>query len=281
MSENKEILKNMCCFGVAGNFTGHLEQAGEAESFKNVVTKTSDEPKAIFPTFIPSVSSRIPAFLNVFPFSSEKIMHVENLQIESECAVIFDVEWKDEKISSLKARYFAASNDCSIRRPGEVKISVKKNWGEATKGFSSNVIPIDDFSDSGNISKYRIKSFVIRDGKVFEYGEDSRISDYSYIYSRLTNWLVEKINSQKDVGSAEEILLYLKDAGFPKQIMISIGATRYTPFGLENFLEVGDESVVCLYPEDKYTPAEVETLVLKRDFSSGDISFLVQKVSAN
>lgn len=29
-------LKNCACFGVAGNFTGHLEQAGEATDFKDV-----------------------------------------------------------------------------------------------------------------------------------------------------------------------------------------------------------------------------------------------------
>ena len=32
-------LRDAACFGVAGNFTGHLEQAGEAADFVNVVTK--------------------------------------------------------------------------------------------------------------------------------------------------------------------------------------------------------------------------------------------------
>ena len=32
-------LKNIASFGVAGNFTGHLEQAGEAADFVNVKTK--------------------------------------------------------------------------------------------------------------------------------------------------------------------------------------------------------------------------------------------------
>ena len=41
------------CFGVAGNFTGHLEQAGEAADFKNVKTLEQNAPKAIFPTFLP------------------------------------------------------------------------------------------------------------------------------------------------------------------------------------------------------------------------------------
>ena len=47
------------CFGVAGNFTGHLEQAGEAADFKNVKTHEQNAPKAIFPTFLPKKESQI------------------------------------------------------------------------------------------------------------------------------------------------------------------------------------------------------------------------------
>ena len=32
-------LEEMATFGVAGNFTGHLEQAGEAKDFINIKTK--------------------------------------------------------------------------------------------------------------------------------------------------------------------------------------------------------------------------------------------------
>lgn len=40
--------KNMICFGVAGNFAGHLEQAGEAADFISVQTEEEIQPKAIF-----------------------------------------------------------------------------------------------------------------------------------------------------------------------------------------------------------------------------------------
>ena len=83
------------CFGVAGNFTGHLEQAGEAIDFKNVKTLEQNAPKAIFPTFLPEIRSNlnsdtsvIPEFLTVFPFDSERIdfpKGEEKLQIEPEC----------------------------------------------------------------------------------------------------------------------------------------------------------------------------------------------------
>ncbi len=42
-------LKNAIGLGVAGNFAHHLEQAGELEDFKNVVTCEPDAPKGIFP----------------------------------------------------------------------------------------------------------------------------------------------------------------------------------------------------------------------------------------
>ena len=46
-------LRQMATFGVAGNFTGHLEQAGEAKDFSNIATKDKNAPKAIFPTYLP------------------------------------------------------------------------------------------------------------------------------------------------------------------------------------------------------------------------------------
>lgn len=35
--------------GVAGNFAGHLEQAGEASDFVAVVVRDTTAPKALFP----------------------------------------------------------------------------------------------------------------------------------------------------------------------------------------------------------------------------------------
>ena len=55
----KYDLQNMATFGVAGNFTGHLEQAGEAKDFVNVKTKEANAPKAVFPTYIPSENNRM------------------------------------------------------------------------------------------------------------------------------------------------------------------------------------------------------------------------------
>ena len=94
-------LEEMATFGVAGNFTGHLEQAGEAKDFTNIKTKEENAPKAIFPTYIPSENNLVPEYLKSFPFDSDKIIfpkNEENLQIEPECAIICDVIWNDDKV---------------------------------------------------------------------------------------------------------------------------------------------------------------------------------------
>ena len=263
----KYELQNMATFGVAGNFTGHLEQAGEAKDFENVKTKEANAPKAVFPTYIPSENSLIPAYLKTFPFDSDKIVFPkkdENLQIEPECAII--------PVS------FGASNDCSIRKEGAKKISEKKNWGASSKGVAANLIPMDDFSEKGNINKYKIACFLIRDEKIFQYGETSFIKDYSYIYEKLLNWIVDKLNNQLDEGPTENLNSYLDFGEKISKMLFSIGATRYTEFGKNHFLQDNDKSVVILYPSDKYSDEEIINIVENKDSSHDDISMLYQEI---
>ncbi|MCR4735719.1 MAG: DUF5718 family protein [Treponema sp.] len=268
--------KEIPCFGVAGNFTGHLEQAGEAKDFLNVKTKEVNAPKAIFPTYIPIIASasnckesKIPDFLKIYPFDCKKIIFPKGeskLQIEPECAVIFDAKWEqcsdgNSKLVSLTPICFGASNDCSIRKEGAKKISQKKNWGESSKGYSSNLILADSFDSDSIFDRYRIASFLIRGTEIYAYGEDSAIRDYSYFYKKLTDWLLEKFNGQKDEGPAEDIHSYLLECSCPEKIMVSVGATRYTDWGQHNFLQSGDKSVVVLYPQDKYSAEEITAMV--------------------
>ena len=57
------------CFGigVAGNFAGHLEQAGEARDFTSVGGAV-DAPKGIFPFYAAGCGT----FLDDFPLSSDR-----------------------------------------------------------------------------------------------------------------------------------------------------------------------------------------------------------------
>ncbi len=284
-------------FGVAGNFTGHLEQAGEAMTFAEVKVNDPLAPKALFPTYIPlsSSSNIVPSFLNVFPFDSEKIIfpfdkhfdsNKEKLQIESECAIVFDVEWKNDLVSSLSPVCFCASNDCSIRKEGKVKISTKKNWGKLSKGLSKNMIPLTSFSKGCVLDKYHIASFLIRNGSVQMYGEDSPVNGYNYMYETLTEWMIQKLNYQKDEGPTEDIHSYLLSLSCPNRILVSIGATRYTEYGRTVFLQDKDRAVIVLYPCDKYSLEDVkriieknkgETLDFSEDVSALSHSFIMEK----
>ena len=81
---------------------------------------------------------------------------------------------------SLTPRWFAAYNDCSIRKPNARKISEKKNWGPASKGCSASLLPVDSFAAGGVLDHYRIASFLLRGGEVHPYGIDSPAVEYSY-----------------------------------------------------------------------------------------------------
>lgn len=287
MKIDEIFMEKAACFGVAGNFTGHLEQAGEAKDFLQVKTLETNAPKALFPTYIPYAclkgenKTAFPNFLNIFPFDYQKIIFPEGeqkLQIEPECALVFEAEWENEKIVNLEPVCFGASNDCSIRKEGAKKISLKKNWGKCSKGFADNLIKLDFFTNTSVINKYRIASFLVRKNKAFAYGEDSAVRDYSYIYEKLTNWIIDKLNNQEDVGPAENVGSYLRDAGYPKRIMVSIGATRYTSFGENNFLQADDEAVVVLYPEDKYSFNDIQNGIENRIVFEEDVSVLRQKI---
>ena len=71
--------RKIACFGVAGNFTGHLEQAGEAKDFEKIHNADKNEPKALFPTYLPYSKKQdddntVPNYLTGFPFDGSKIL---------------------------------------------------------------------------------------------------------------------------------------------------------------------------------------------------------------
>ena len=233
--------------GVAGNFAGHLEQAGEAIDFRDLKIEDPRAPKGVFPFYVPAAGEH---FLHVYPVSADRIRlssDDEKHQIEPEISILCDLEYVGGHVIRITPREAMAHNDCSIRREGAKKISEKKNWGVETKGTSDQRIPLDRFSSGGILDDYRIVCFLLRDGELFEYGVDSPAASYSYMYEELLAWLVEKLNEQTDKGPLENISEWLRVAGHPEQALISIGATRYTSFGEKNFLARGDQSIVAVY----------------------------------
>jgi hypothetical protein len=265
--------------GVAGNFAGHLEQAGEARDFVAVTVKEAIAPKAIFPFYLPNGAG---GFLATYPLSHEAIRFpqgADHLQIEPEVGLLCNITYAGGRVVGLTPLAFGAYNDCSIRKEGARKISEKKNWGGASKGIAATLLPLDHLQAGGVLDGYRIASFLIRDGQVHAYGIDSAVVDYSYFHQTLLDWIIEKMNEQVDEGPAEDIAALLQAAGYPAQALISIGATRYTPFGESNFLNVGDTSVVVLYPADRYDGATIAQRVADGELEGDGLSVLVQQVS--
>lgn len=267
--------------GVAGNFAGHLEQAGEAADFANVQTRDDIQPKAIFPFYVPSES--LPdneQFLSTYPLSHDTIAfpkNADNLQIEPEIALLCEIHYKDEKVISLTPTHFAAYNDCSIRRPNAHKICEKKNWGANSKGLSATWIALDHFEKDGHLDNFHIACFHKRNGELNEYGIDSPAVNYSYFHQQLIDWIIDRMNNQPDQDPMNNIASLLAHANYPTQAIISIGATRYTEFGERNFLQPNDTSIVAVYNGKKYQHADIVEMAKNEQFAQ-DISALVQAV---
>ncbi|MGL6409379.1 DUF5718 family protein [Aeromonas veronii] len=268
--------------GVAGNFAGHLEQAGEASDFVAVVVRDTTAPKALFPFFVPDH----PGQLGVFPLSDKAIFLPEaavsgdeKVQIEPEVALWCELEYAGKQVVAIHPRAFGAYNDCSIRRPNAKKISEKKNWGEESKGLAAKLLPLSGFAAGCELDDYRIACYLERDGELHAYGVDSAAIDYSYFHGKLLDWAIDKFNHQQDEGPAEHIQGLLAQAGHPPHALISIGATRYTPFGETHFLKLGDTSCVVVYPGSRYSEADIREAIRSRHFGA-DMSVLLQAVQA-
>ena len=184
--------------GVAGNFAGHLEQAGEASDFADVEA-ADGAPKGVFPWFVRGSDGP----LAVNPLSSTEIRlptdAAATCQIEPELALWCELAYGDGgEIASVTPTHFGAFNDCSWReRPGatpgaSVKISHKKHWGPASQGFASDqALPLDRLAPGGMLDRHRLASFLVRDGETHAYGEHVPVAGYGYFHGRLLGWLVE------------------------------------------------------------------------------------------
>lgn len=276
-----EQLKSTPVFGIAGNFADHLAQAGEASDFVNVTTTDQNAPKGLFPIYIPGLDS----YLGVYPLCCDRIeadfSQTIKLQAEPEISVLFELEYNaQQQITQATALAFSAFNDCSIRWKAN-KISQKKNWGAACTGVSDQWIAIDQFSDQGVLNHYHLSCFLKRDGQVLEYGVDSPASSYNYFYQKLADWIIATLNSQQDFGPLENMPQLIAQAGYPRQIIITLGATRYTAFGETGYLKPGDQVGVFVYnPQDISLDQIAQQFAQGDDFARFPGSALVQTIQA-
>ena len=267
--------------GIAGNFALHLDQAGEAEDFKDIITADEAAPKGMFPFYLPTQVKTAKEILSTYPLDADTIKLPNkdvNVQAEPEVGLICDIEYKDGKITALNPTHFGAYNDCSIRVKGAKKISDKKNWGEASKGISDTLFEIDKFSEGGVMDNFSIASFLRRSGEINAYGEDVELNGYSYFYSQLTEWILNQLNTQEDFGPLEPILSYIFECNYPSKAVISIGATRYTPYGETTFLKTGDEVIIVVYNNSTSSLDDVLKSINTSSYDTSKMSVLSQKV---
>ena len=239
--------------GVAGNFAGHLEQAGEAADFASVRSR-GDTPKGIFPWYAPGYDS----FLGEFPLSHDTLSMPMtkpadgplNLQVEPEVWVACRVQWLGDTVDTLRPFAIGAFNDCSIRRPNARKISEKKNWGPASKGVARQFFDVEDLNPDGPTATMRLACHLrTAAGVHHEYGVDSPLSGYSYYGDALLRWIVERIANQRGAADTplEDVGALMVACGRPRTVLIGIGATRYTALGESTYLRPGDEAIVRVY----------------------------------
>jgi len=272
--------------GIAGNFALHLDQAGEAEDFKDIITEDEAAPKGIFPFYLPcekkTKTLRPKDILFTYPLSSTTIalpQEAVNVQAEPEVGLICEIAYDDAgQVNAISPKAFAAYNDCSIREAGREKISDKKNWGKDSKGIAAQSIAMDSFAEGGIMDAYAICSFLKRDGELHAYGEDVALTGYSYFYDKLTEWIVKQINTQKDFGPLEDIQGYIAACSYPTKLIISIGATRYTAYGEHTFLQNGDEVYVVLYNKETNSLDDVIDILTHNKTAPQSMSILAQKV---
>ena len=272
MSNLKEILG----FGIAGNFAQHLEQAGEAADFEGLVRKDG-APKGIFPFYAPNNSS----FLGRYPLSS-KILEIpknSSVQAEPEIALRLALDYDKNGICDIKALSFMSFNDASIRGVKAPKISHKKNFSSASKG-AGNEIAINSFESGGICDDFSLVSFLRSDGEFMQYGECAKLVKYGYFYSKLLEWTKITLNTQKDEAVLEHLAPFF--ASKPKQILLTLGATRYQPNMENRYLKADDEIYIIAFNHKKFNLDEI-TKLAKNDeiIANNDISILKQKVVEN
>jgi len=262
-------------FGVAGNFAGHLEQAGEIRDFASLKAR-GEGPKGIFPFHLPIAGH----FLSENPVSSSFLALPDGAQVqaEPEVALLVDLSWDAAGRATVRPTAFAAFDDASIRREGAPKISLKKNWGPGSKGLSDDRIALPEGLVPGcALDRFRIASFLGRDGSWEAYGQDSPVTGYMLYGPDLVEWIEQKLSAQEDEGPLEDLPALLEAAGRPDRAVVTIGATRYTPFGESTFLREGDRFAVAVYDPALVALSELPGLAehpVKRE----GLSLLVREV---
>ncbi|GLS90754.1 hypothetical protein GCM10007916_18210 [Psychromonas marina] len=279
INRNKGVLFGL---GVAGNSAGHLQQTGESQAFNEL--DDPNKPQALFPFYVPQAED---AYLAENPYSSD-ILQLPDceqalVQMEPEVALKLSAFYAaDGRLTHLKPIAMTLVNDVTYRNAKINKLAQKKNWGSASKGLAEHEINIIDFTAGPQLEALRLCGFHQRDGQWQLCGEDVALTQYSYFYDQLVQWLLDQIQQQQETGLFHNIQALLAQADYPDTLLIAIGATRYSDYGLQHQLLSGDQSAVVLYDSRVYDFDEVQFLLEQQldtpPQSDDAIIFLRQRV---
>jgi len=233
--------------GIAGNSAGHLQQTGESDAF----TKLDDphKPQALFPFYVPNAKQD---YLACVPYSSDTLKLPDDphakVQMEPELALKCTTRYNAQgELIALTPYAMTVVNDATYRNANVNKLAQKKNWGEASKGLATHDIPITDFTEHSALAGFRLCGFHQRKGQWSLCGEDVALTQYSYFYAQLQQWISTQIQQQQAHALFHNIQHLLVEADYPATILVAIGATRYSTYGEQHQLLAGDQTAVLLY----------------------------------
>ena len=110
-------LRSAAGLGVAGNFAGHPEQAGEAADFANVAPVAAEVRKGMFPWFVPGRAGQ----LGVFPVTHDEMVLPDqpgvDLQIEPEVGLLARLRHSDPAVT---ARRYVHGREDRAREPAMI-----------------------------------------------------------------------------------------------------------------------------------------------------------------
>ncbi len=260
MIDNKNSIA-LLGLGIAGNSAGHLQQTGEGKAF----TQSNDinKPQALFPFYVPEAKE---VYLASMPYSMGKLHLPDDpqakVQMEPELALKLAATYGPQgKLIQLEALTVSVLNDATYRNATVAKLAEKKNWGAASKGLAGHEIKIDNFSSGCHLEHFRLCGFHQRNGVWQLCGDDVALTEYSYFYEDLLQWLLKQIQEQQDKGVLHNINSLLAQANHPETMLVSIGATRYSAYGEQHQLLPGDQTAVVLYDSRAYHFKEVARLI--------------------
>jgi len=279
INHNRGVLFGL---GIAGNSAGHLQQTGESQAFNEL--DDPNKPQALFPFYVPKAEE---TYLAENPYSSDTLQlpncEQAQVQMEPEVALKLSASYAaDGQLTHLKPIAMTLINDATYRNANINKLAQKKNWGSACKGLAEHEINIIDFTSGPQLEALRLCGFHQHNDQWQLCGEDVALTQYSFFYDQLLQWLLDQIQQQQETGLFHNIQALLAQADYPDTLLIAIGATRYSDYGQQHQLSPGDQSAVILYDSRVYGFEEVQAFLdQEKDLTAlnnDNIIFLQQRV---